>query len=230
MRAHTIHPGAAAMLCAALATGCAPPGPGEIRYETGQPSDETVNGLYLVKPPWGVNARVFVKPGADLERYDQVLLAPVEIRYLRATTRKLTPEQSKVLEGVFRSSLLDQLRKSTVYRVAQAPGPKVIRLQASLVDLDVTAPNPNMESLDTTVFVASAGAVTGLLELSDSETGEMLVMAAEREQVSNVGGAVLQNSGTANLANARTLFDNWALRLRGWLDHVREIPPLPAGD
>jgi hypothetical protein len=35
-------------------------------------------------------------------------------------------------------------------------------------------------------------------------------------------------SETSTVSDARFLFHHWALLLKGWLDRVKDIPPLPA--
>jgi hypothetical protein len=189
----------------------------------------TADGLHRVESPFGVSSIVFVRPGVSLEEYDQVMLDPVRLRYLRTSARHLDAESQEILEARFEDALKKQLEKSEVYTLVEAPGPNVLRVQASIVDLDVTAPPDTAPSARTTVFVSSAGAMTALLEISDSRSNQVLMRAADRQQVSDVAGTLYENSPTANLADAAVLFRHWALRLRGWLDHVRDIPPLPAG-
>jgi hypothetical protein len=212
-----------------LVLACAPSGPGEITYATGRNAGETADGLFRVDSPFGVSAKVFVRPGVSLDEYDQVMLDPVRVRYLRSSSRHLDAEAQEILEARFEDALKKQLEKSEVYTLVETPGPNVLRVQASIVDLDVTAPPDTAPTAQTTVFVSSAGAMTGLLEISDSQSKQALVRAADRQQVSDVAGTIVENSPTASLADAAVLFRHWALKVRGWLDHVREIPPLPEG-
>jgi hypothetical protein len=221
--------GALSLLCAPLFLGCAPSGPGEITYATGRTAGETADGLYRVDSPFGVSAKVFVRPGASLEEYDQVMLDPVRVRYLRSSSRQLDAESQEILEARFEDALKKQLEKSEVYTLVESAGPRVLRVQASIVDLEVTAPPDTAPTAQTAVFLSSAGAMTGLLEISDSRSHQALVRAADRQRVSDVAGTIIENSSTANLGDASVLFRHWALKLRGWLDHVRDIPPLPEG-
>ena len=68
------------------------------------------------------------------------------------------------------------------------------------------------------------------LALTDSQTQTVLVRAYDRQAVGNAGGFAYRDTPGANLANARMVFQQWAMRLRSWLDQVRAIPPLSAED
>ena len=206
-----------------LAAACAPTG--DIRYETESQAKVTADGLHRIKAPAGVGAAVFVKPGADLREYRQLLLDPVKIRYRRAPEgRLLDAKKMALLERYFREALEGELRKTSGYSMTSQPGPDVLRVSADIVDLEVTAPEQPIQN-DTT-FVQSGGQMTLLLELSDSLSKEALLRAAERRAVQNPSGSMYATSATSNLAGARLRFRHWSVLLRQWLERVHEIPPL----
>ena len=103
----------------------------------------------------------------------------------------------------------------------------MLRLTPELVDVVMTA-RSRSATPDEVLVIESAGAVTLALELSDARTHAMLVRAYDRRAIGSQTGLAYRDTAGANLAQARLVFIRWAQRLRGWLDRVREIPPLPA--
>ncbi len=209
---------------AAFALGCAPPPPvDDIRYYGAGEPHTTADGLHRIKDPGGI---VFMKPGADLHRYNRVMLDTVRIRYKRGPGRHLTPKRHEQVKRRFREAFEGELRHSKVYTLTDAPGPDVLRVTPSLVDLVISAPEEPKGRADT--IVKEGAIVTLILELSDSVSHEPLIRAAQRRQVRNPANTAYVTSETANMAGARILFRHWAGLLRQVLDKVREIPPLPA--
>jgi hypothetical protein len=217
----------AALACAALALACA--GAGEVQYVGGEQGQRTPDGLYRIRTWGSMASRVYVRPGVDLGRYDKVILDPVVMRYGLGTTRELGAEKQRTVERTFQDVLRSQLEKSTVYQLVEAPGPDVLRVDAELLDVVISAPQQPMTP-DSDFYVQQSGAMTLGLALSDSLTRTVLVRAYDRQAVGSAGGFAYRSDSGANLANARHVFQQWAMRLRSSLDHVRAIPPLPAED
>jgi hypothetical protein len=204
--------------------GCA--GSGEIQYATGRRAGVSPDGLHLINT-WGGRAqRVYVKPGVDLQGYDKVMLEPVVVRFGLTSARELSRETIAVVKQNFRDIFEREIGKSTIYTLVKEPGPDVLRLTPQLIDLVITAPK-RPATPDESIVIRSAGAVTLALELSDSRSHAALVRAYDRRAISNPSGLAYKERPGAGLANARMIFVGWAQRLRGWLDSVRTIPPLP---
>jgi len=216
--------GLAALSYAALALACA--GAGEVQYVDGGKGQATPDGLHRIRTWNSMASRVYLRPGVDLGHYDKVILDPVVIRYGLGTTRELDANKQRVVETAFQEVFRSQLEKSTVYRLTEEPGPDVLRIDAELLDVVITAPQ-QPTTPDSDFYVKQAGAMTIGLMVTDSLSRTVLARAYDRQAVGGAMGQGYRDTPGANLANARQVFQQWAIRLRTWLDQVRSIPPLP---
>lgn len=216
----------APLIVALLGTWACAMGPDHIEYAEGRQAEVTVDGLHRIRTR--PDSVVFVRPGVDLTRYDEVMLDPVRISYGRASVRHLDADRTRMLEETFRKAFEDELGKSDVYKLVTAPGPKVLRVTPRISGLDITAPQEPGSDTRTDVYVDSAGSMKLILDVADSVTHEALVRAAGEQVVGDPTGTMYETSGTENLSDARIVFRHWALLMRQWLDSVRDIPPLPA--
>lgn len=224
----------AGLLAAALLAAACQTGPAPLRFETGPEALETADGLVRVAQSRFDLA--LVKPGTDLAPFTKVLLEPVSIAYQRvqAADRRqrrgdfpLSERQGARMREIFQQAFERELSRSEVYRLVEAPGPDVLRVTARVIDLVVTAP-PESASGSARTFVTQTGAMTLILELSDSETGEVFVRVADRREARASGGDAYQATSANHWSAVRRLARQWASLLRRRLDAVRELPPLPA--
>ena len=208
---------------ALIAAGCA--SPGEVRFRTGRRAAESHDGLHLIQTWGGSNQRAYARPGVDLRPYDRVMLDPVVVRFAINSERVPSAETVELMKRRFREIFLQALEASTVHALVDEPGEGVLRVSPQLTDIVLGAGTP--ASPRERVYVNSVGAVTLALEVSDSRTHAVLVRAFDRRPIGSGSGA-FSVSAARNQYEAEVLFQRWAARLRGWLDQVREIPPLPA--
>ena len=215
----------AVLVLLAAVAGCAG-APGEVRYASGRRADVSPDGLHRIETRGGRAQRVYVKPGADLHGYDQILLEPVVMRFSLRSAHSLQPKTVEIVKKSFQKIFEKELRKSAVYTLASAPGPRVLRATPQLADIVVAARAPRTP--DEQIIVQSSGAVTLALELADSLSNATLVRVFDRRAVGDQTGLAYRQLPGADVHKARLVFSQWAQRLRSWLDDVREIPPLPA--
>ena len=217
---------------------CTPTNKAGIYYASGK-SAVTPDGLHRVL--WEPFAVSFVKPGASLENYDSILIDEVTIRYKRPPQGAVAAQASnqpnyglsqKALANMrktFSSAFEAALTKNQTYRISQEPGPRTLRIAGHIVDLTISAAPQNQEPDDATLFVASSGAMTLILNVEDSETGQPLVRVGERHEISLFGEedqtySVDNESTSAALTN---LFQAWASQLARELDQLRNLPEIP---
>jgi Protein of unknown function (DUF3313) len=173
----------------------------------------------------------FARPGATLSGYTKVLIAPVDVVFHKdwnptvpGRGRKLsTDEQQKIRTGVAKivyGAFVEQLSKGG-YTVVTDPGPDVLGVTAKVLNLYVTAPDVMTPGRSRT-YTVSAGEMTLLLELSDSETGEVAVRLLDRYQSRGTGGFTWSSS-VSNAAEAQRAADGWAKILRSELDKAKTI-------
>ena len=96
--------------------------------------------------------------------------------------------------------------------------------------MDLIIAVPTQEVGGSTNRVArSAGAVTLVMEIRDSQSGEIIARVADRRDPSASGsGGMVRVSPQAVRADMRRLFESWAATLRERLDELRtvEIEPV----
>jgi hypothetical protein len=117
---------------------------------------------------------------------------------------------------------------SDAYPMVSEGGPLVLRLRAALVGVDTggqIAPadkpaDPN-EQIDSAVNIGKVGVE---IELLDSETGEQIAAMVDRAPLGSGASVVSANipSDERSMA-AREAFDEWASRVREFLDSQHEL-------
>jgi len=224
---------AAALLMAAASLACA--GSAEDRpltIETGPRAETTADGL--VRAKGSEFDDIWVKPDIDMAGYDELLIEDVRIAYKRKPNARrystagsnfaLDPGQIKDLKDLLRETLIEQIGESKEWKVASAAGPNVLMIEPGLVDLVVKVPTdapPN-----STVYTTSAGEVTLLLELRDSETGELLARVADRSEARRPGAGsqdLYWSNAVSNRSAVRTMFKRWSRILMARLDTARRL-------
>lgn len=228
------------LACAANLPGGAPDG---VVYAGDQPV-ATPEGLYLLQ--WEPFQSTFVKPGADLQRYDKVIVDPVTVSYKtppppgwEQTGQGMVPNYAlpedtiKALEQAFHKVFVKELGKSSDFKVVTTKGPDVLRISPRIVDLVVTVPPQQQEHLGTTYATASAGRMTLVLEAQDSVSREALVAVGQTRAIEAADGALYAANLTANAGAVQEVLQRWADSLRQELDQFHslpQLPPLPASD
>ncbi len=217
----------------AATTGCASAPPPTV--QTGPNAEVTADGLHRVDN--SVMALAWVKPDMDLRGYTRFMLDPVVVAYQRDPQGRrsgtpggnqnfaLSPEQMENFRNMFREAVVAALTENDGYELVDAPAPDVLRITAELVDLVVRVPT-DRSGRDRT-FARSYGEVTLLLELRDSQSGEIYARAADRrDPTTNPGGNSMREvSPTFVRADVQRLFDYWANLLRTRLNEIRAVGP-----
>ena len=210
------------------ATGCASAPAGPPTLQTGPDAEVTIDGLVRID-----NAAVPVayrKPDLDLTPYKRFMLDPVEIAFQKDPGGRtqsglaggpgnfaLSPAQVEALRTLFRESVVEALTRDDGYELTDQPGPDVLRITASLVDLVVNVPTERAGRQN--VYTRSYGLVSSILELRDSESGEILVRAGDRrDPTRNTDVRLAEVNPVYVRADVKRLFDYWANLLRERLD------------
>ncbi len=173
----------------------------------------------------------FARPGATLSEYTKVIVSPVEVDFhknwnptVTGSSRKLsTDERMKIRTGVGKivyDALIKELGQGS-YTVVKEPGPDVLVVTARILNLYVTAPDVMTPGRSRT-YTVSAGEMTLLAELADSETGEVIVRLLDRYQ-SRGTGSFTMSSSVSNAAEAQRAAASWAKILRSELDKAKTI-------
>ena len=212
--------------------GCETTPAHEPTIQTGPNAEVTVDGLHRVDD--SKMDLAYVKPDVDLSGYTKIMLDPVTIAYKtepRGTGRirrahhesnfALTPEQTERMKGLFQESAATALTNDDGYLIVIHPGPDVLRVRCALIDLVVTVPTEESAGRSRT-FAESYGAVTLVIELRDSETGEIFARVADRKEPGSSFG-MNEVSRVTVTSDLRRLFKFWSGLLREGVDKVRSI-------
>ncbi len=188
----------------------------------------TWEGLQLVKRP-GLDT-VYVRQGVDLAKYKRVMLDPVEVSFDKNWNPRRGPgsfdtadpvairkDLSKLAREVFKR----EMERKGGYPLVDEPGEDVLRVRAQIVDLFINAPETNSPGV-TRTYVISAGEMTLVAELYDSQTNALIARVTDRERGLERGLNELQIANrVTNTAEADRIMSDWARRLRTALDKAR---------
>jgi Protein of unknown function (DUF3313) len=187
------------------------------------------DGLQQVKVK-GIDL-AYALPGATLAGYKQVRVASVSVAFAKnwkptvtGTNRNLsTDDIEKIRSGVAKlvyDEFVDELKKGG-YTVVTEPGPDVLDVRPAIVKLYITAPDV-MTAGRSRTYTTSAGEMTLLAELADSETGQVIARVLDRYEARNTG-SFRMSSSVANASEARIAATNWAKILVKALDNAKSI-------
>jgi len=170
---------------------------------------------------------VYAAPGVTLARYKRVMLDSVDLAF-KLDWQKRHPEVSdsdvarirSQGSAVFYEIFSSALTMNNGYPLTTQPGPDVLRVAASITELDVAA-SPGTAGTQR-MYVVSPSDLTLLMELRDSTTGALLVRAIDREKGRTFGNLQVEGD-VSNSAEARRALEMWADLLRGALDNARAM-------
>ena len=192
-------------------------------------AETTVDGLERVQAKQ-VDT-LYVKRGASLAQYKQVMLDSVELafkadwqaRHPEVTASDVTRIRSQGA-GVFYEVFSAALTRQHGYPITTQPGPDVLRISATISELDVAA-TPGTGGAQR-MHVVSPSDLTLLMELRDSQSGALLVRAVDKEKGRTFGNLEVEDA-VSNSAEARRALEMWAGLLRAALDAARGTPQAP---
>lgn len=197
--------------------GCVTVSPGKV--------EQTIDGLTRIQSTRGVDV-VFTAPGMTLAPYRQVMLDPVDVAFKRdwqqrhpeVTAEQLARIRSEAAQ-LFREVFSRELQDEGGYTLTDRPGPDVLRVSASIVDLDIASPGGAASDAGPT-YVLSPEDLTLLADLRDSVSGARLVRAADRQRGRQSGNLRIVNAMSGS-AEAQRTFAIWADLLRDALDTAK---------
>jgi hypothetical protein len=190
----------------------------------------SIDGLEKIKVK-GLDL-AYARPGASLASYNRVKVDPVEVAFDTAWDPKRTgssfkldaKEREAIRSGtatIVRDEFIKALQAKSGYQVTEESGPDVLRVKTRIVDLYVNAPDTMSPGI-TRTYTLSAGRMTLVAELYDSESGQVLARVADQREARNTGQMQLTNRATNEWA-ASDVAAGWARLLRNALDKAHGI-------
>jgi predicted metalloendopeptidase len=152
----------------------------------------------------------YIATDADFSKYNRLLVDDMGIFF---------PDSVQMSEGelarirqIFRESFEKEL---TAYEITQEPGPGMLRITASLVDLRgamyADIPNMRREMRD----IAQPGALLFLMEMKDSGTDQVLARAGDSASAPQFSTG---SNGETDWESVEAAAQRWAALFRGFLD------------
>jgi hypothetical protein len=162
----------------------------------------------------------------NLRAYFAIVVDPIEVYIASDADESKLPDTSRrTLANYFRYALIRAV--SDAFPVVEKPGPLVLRLRAALIGVDVggevaggDVPSDG-KPLQRAVNIGKVGVE---MELVDSESGERIAAMVDRANLgagAEVGAEHF--SRMEKFAAAKEAFDEWASRVREFLDSAHEL-------
>ncbi len=153
--------------------------------------------------------KLYVRPNADLARYQAVMIDPVTVEFSkdwnrsvndpRYTTR-IRPEDAQRIADQTTGNvggILAEALTQRGYQIVTAPGPGVLRLSPHVTDLYVNAPDVFPPGV-TRSFARDAGEATVTLEARDASNGTLVAVISDHATAQDM----LRLSRATDVSNA----------------------------
>ncbi len=139
------------------------------------------------------NQRIYKEPGVDLRQYNEVLLDPLQfIRQENGQWYLLTANEQNEIGRYYHATFQRELINHGV-KIATAPGPGVLRVQAAITNFDLTRPDPKLRDLlPAKIAINVTREVIGkepyllrvgsMAQLIDSQSGKLLVRVMDARE------------------------------------------------
>ena len=174
----------------------------------------------------------YARPGATLAGYNRLKLEPIDVAFRKDWNPTMTGSRIKLsseerenirtaVAKIVYEEFVKELQSKSSYKVVDEVGPDVLRVKVKIVNLYVNAPDTGTAGISRQ-YTISAGEMTLLAELYDSETGEVLARVIDRSEGRRTAGLSFTDSVT-NIDQARSTAAGWARILRSALDKAHGI-------
>jgi hypothetical protein len=216
-------------IAAGLLAGCLMAMPAMAKEDLPMINDD---GMELVKDTR--MSTIYADPDADLGVYNKIMLMDATVAFKKNWQRDLNRNSSYNAAFAVRDSDVERIKEDTAtlfrdvfskelvdggYLIVDAPGADVLLVKPAIIDLDVTAPDVK-SSYAGQSFSESAGEMTLVLELYDSQTNDLIVRAKDRKRDLQKGYMEWRTS-VSNRAAAMRMMTAWAKTFRESLDDAR---------
>ncbi len=168
----------ALLLVSGLLIGCTT---GGVRAPNASPA-LTPDGLVSSPTPSGL---LFIRPDHNIGGYDQVFFEPIYISYRDGRKALGAKDQAALLTALERGER--ERAEQAGIAIASMRSPCVMSMRFSIVDLDLN--EVGSINMSQTIYVASMGTVTLVVDIWDSKSGKALLRFAQRRKI--LGGNTL---------------------------------------
>lgn len=206
------------------------------------PSGATYDGMVPVRDSGMKEA--WVRPDINISSYRQILLLPTEFQFRavhpgagtslsRSQYQEfpLSPADQKRLVNTVTEVFREELAKSHNLTLTTGPGPEVLLVRISL--LDIVSRVPPEGPGRTEIFLDEVGAATLVLELQDSMSGETLARAVDRRAADPIDGLDKFGSNLSRVTSVtawsevRRVARRWASTITRRIDQLHARGRMP---
>lgn len=168
---------------------------------------------------------VTADPAKNIHRYVAVIIDPVTVYIATNADPKNIPDRGRAaLAEYFQVAITKAVNDA--FPVVKETGPLVLRLRSAIIGIDAGPAGSTDKAEGALEQPINIAKVAVEMELVDSETGEQIAAAVDRQNLGE--GAMV---GSVNFTReerfraAVDAFDGWAARLRAFLDSAHELSP-----
>ncbi|MGB5690074.1 MAG: DUF3313 family protein [Woeseiaceae bacterium] len=205
-----------ALLIALLVSACAPQPTVPVAAST-----SNVDGLEQVSSRYFDTA--FVRPGVDFSHYRELLVKDSELAFKTPDRSQrqfpLSAEQKDRFRQTLDAQFAAELANLDSLGLTDAVGPEVLTLQVRVQDILTTVPAQATGGAGWgSLSLRALGEATLVIELHDSESGEILARVYDRRAVEGVAVAQKQAAPLTRWEDAEAICKQWASTVRQRLD------------
>ncbi len=169
----------------------------------------------------------FIRPGADFSRYQEILVSGSELAFKTPDRTKqqfpLSTEQKDRFRTLLDAQFAEKLADLNNLRLTDAVGPDALAVQVRVQDILATVPPQAVgKSGWGSLSLRALGEATLVIELSDSESGEILARVYDRQAIEGVAVAQNQAAPITRWEDVEALCKKWASTVRDRLDVLVE--------
>jgi hypothetical protein len=165
----------------------------------------------------------FIRPGVDFTDYQELLLGESELAFRTPDRAKqqfpLTPEQKNRFRQLLDAQFAKEFASSSTLQLTDSAGPKTLKLEVRVQDIVATVPPRSVSGVGDIALHALAEA-TLVIEISDSESEEILARVFDRRAVEGTAIAQKQGPPVTQWQEIEAVCSRWASTVRARLDVV----------
>lgn len=167
----------------------------------------------------------FVRPGVDFTQYQELVLGGSELAFKAPDRSKqqfpLSPEQKDGFRQELDAQFAAEMANLKTLRLTDKAGPGVLDVQIRVQDILATVPAQGTGgSAWGSLSLEAMGEATLVIELHDSESGEILARVYDRRAIEGVAIAQRQAAPLTRWQDVEAMCKQWASTVRERLDAV----------
>ena len=151
----------------------------------------------------------YFAPGADFSKYTKLMTDGLEIYYPQSDAAP-PAEDIERIRKIFRGAFTEAIGGD--YEFVDVAGPDVLKVKAQLIDMKVMGADGGYTGSGKLKTLVAQGQLTFLMEMIDSESGDVLARAGDRTRTVTSGGEAAEWDEVNRAAKY------WAGLFRDWLD------------